>query len=50
MRNTIKKIIKTSKDKLIKVRLDQKTFITITKMSSLEVWLKRYPNATVVPS
>lgn len=48
MKAKIKKIIETSKDKLIKVQLDYRTFVTITRMSSLETWLKRYPDAKVI--
>lgn len=50
MKNKIKEIIRTSKHKLINVRLDNKTFMTLWRMSSLEVWLKRYPDAKVVTS
>ena len=48
MKAKINKIIETSKDKLIKVQLDYRTFVTLTRMSSLENWLKRYPDAKVV--
>lgn len=50
MKNQIKKIIKTSKHKLIKVRLDYKTVITLSRMSSLAVWLIRYPDAKLINS
>lgn len=32
----------------IKVRLDHKTMIIINKLSSFDVWKKRYPNAFVI--
>ncbi|MBL0048211.1 MAG: hypothetical protein IPP32_08985 [Bacteroidetes bacterium] len=48
MKGKIKKIIETSKEKLIKVRLDYRTLITITNIASLEVWKKRYPDAKVI--
>ena len=50
MKNKIKEIIKTSKHKLIKVQLDYKTFITLPRMASLAVWLKKYPEAKVMSS
>lgn len=43
-----KPLIPKTEDNPIRIQLDHKTFITITKMSSLEVWRKRYPNAKVV--
>lgn len=48
MKNEIKKVSKITTGKIIKVRLDSKTYITISDIASLEVWRKRYPNATVV--
>lgn len=48
MKNKIKKIIRTSENKLIKVQLDYRTIITLTKLSSLDAWLIRYPNAKVM--
>jgi len=50
MKNKIKAIIKTTRHDLIKVRLDYRTFITVTNMSALEVWRKRYPDAKVITS
>lgn len=50
MKNKITKIIKTSELKLIKVRLDYKTIITLSRMSALKAWLIRYPDAKVVTS
>ncbi len=46
----LEKIKSTPADKLIHVRLDAKTRITISKMSQLEAWKVRYPNAVVVAS
>lgn len=48
MKTKIKDIITTSKEKLIKVQLDAKTFIYLRNIASLQIWLPRYPNATVV--
>ncbi len=48
MKNQIKELIATTADKLIKVQLDSKTWIYIKSMESLNVWLPKYPNATVV--
>jgi len=50
MKNKIKKIIRTSTQKLIKVRLDYRTFITLDHISSLKLWLERYPDAKVLSS
>lgn len=44
----LKKRIITPVENLIHVRLDAKTEITISRLSSLEVWLLKYPNAKVV--
>ncbi len=33
---------------LIKVRLDERTVITISSMKKLEFWKKRYPKAQVI--
>jgi hypothetical protein len=46
----LKNIIRTPEEKLIHVKLDAKTRITISKMSQLDVWLIKYPNAEVVSS
>jgi len=44
-----RKFIKPITDEnAIKVQLDGKTFMTISRLSSLEVWLKRYPEAKVL--
>jgi hypothetical protein len=48
MKTQIKEIITTSKQKLIKVRLDYKTLIYITNISSLKTWLQKYPEATII--
>jgi hypothetical protein len=52
MRNSIQKQIKnvtTATDhKVIKVQLDYKTFITLSRLSSLAVWRHRYPDAHVI--
>jgi len=37
----------TPKD-VIKVRLDYRTFITISKLSALKSWITRYPEASVM--
>ena len=50
MKNKFKETVGSSEQKLIKVRLDYNTLITISRMSSLDVWLKRYPEAKVVTS
>ncbi len=50
MKNQIREYVVAPHLKLIKVQLDYKTFITLTKMSLLEVWLRRYPEAKVVTS
>lgn len=50
MKFRLKNIIHTPEDKLIHVRLDARTCITISKLSSLEVWLVKYPEAKVIPS
>lgn len=50
MKNKIKEIIKKSKRKLINVRLDHSTIMTLSRMSSLKTWLKRYPEAKVITS
>ena len=34
--------------KLIKVQLDHCTYATISRLSSLEVWQKKYPDAKIV--
>jgi len=44
MKNTTKQVAK----KNIKVRLDNRTVITISRMSSLKVWLERFPEAKVI--
>jgi hypothetical protein len=46
----MKNIIRTPEEKLIHVKLDAKTRITISKMSQLDAWLIKYPNAEVVTS
>lgn len=48
METKIKDIITTSKQKLIKVRLDYKTLIYLTDLASLKAWLVKYPEATVL--
>ena len=50
MKNKIKELISTSKRKLINVRMDYRTFITLSRKSSLKIWLKRYPGAKVIPA
>ena len=34
--------------KPIKVKLDYKTFVILSKLSSLKMWKKKFPNAKVV--
>jgi len=48
MKTKFKEIIKASTEKLIKVQLDSKTFIYLKNMASLQIWLVRYPDATVI--
>jgi hypothetical protein len=48
MKTKIKEIIKASTEKLIKVQLDAKTFIYLRNIASLQIWLTRYPDATVI--
>lgn len=48
MKTKIKDIITTSTQKLIKVRLDYQTCIYIKNISALQVWLPKYPGATVI--
>jgi len=45
-----KPVIRTPDEKLIHVKLDAKTRITISKLSQLDAWLIKYPNAVVVTS
>jgi hypothetical protein len=37
-------------DQRIKVQLDERTVIFINKKSSLDEWIKKYPNARVISS
>jgi hypothetical protein len=40
---------KTKTDsKKIKVRIDKKTTIVVTKMSSFKLWKQRYPQAEII--
>lgn len=48
MKNPVKEVIPISATKQIKVQLDEKTFIFIQNISSMDVWLYKYPNAKVV--
>jgi molybdopterin-binding protein len=48
MKTKIKSIIETSKDTLIKVRLDYRTLVTITNMAAFEMWQKRFPEAKII--
>jgi len=48
MKHKITKILETSKDKLIKVRLDYRTLVTIANKSALKFWLEKYPDAKIV--
>jgi hypothetical protein len=48
MKTKIKDIIAVSTQKLIKVQLDSKTFIYLRNIAALNIWLVRYPDATVV--
>jgi hypothetical protein len=48
MKTKIKEIITTSAQKLIKVQLDYRTCIYIKNITSLQLWLPKYPNATVI--
>ncbi|HTB31474.1 MAG TPA: hypothetical protein VK808_05570 [Bacteroidia bacterium] len=48
MKNPIKEIITTSAQKLIKVQLDYRTCIYIKNIATLQVWLPKYPNATII--
>lgn len=43
-----KQLVKPAKGSPIKVRLDHKTIITITKESSLVFWRQRYPQLTIL--
>ncbi len=38
----------TSAPTRIKLQLDYKTFVMLSKKSSLKLWIKRYPNAVVL--
>jgi len=46
MKNKI--IMPTLNPKSIKVQLDHKTVITITRMEALKTWLYRFPDAKVL--
>jgi hypothetical protein len=52
MKNNIKfrskNIVRTPEAKLIHVRLDARTRITISKISQLEAWKIKYPNAEII--
>jgi hypothetical protein len=48
MVNNSKEILRTTEQKLIKVQLDAKTFLTIHDTESLKIWLQRYPNAKIM--
>lgn len=43
-----KPIISTPQDKLIHVKLDARTRITISKLSQLEAWKIKYPDAEII--
>lgn len=46
----LKNVIRTPEEKLIHVKLDAKTRITISRLSQLDVWKIRYPNAEIINS
>jgi hypothetical protein len=48
MRSKIKKIIPAINPHAVKVRLDHKTIITISRIESLKTWLDRFPEAKVL--
>jgi hypothetical protein len=48
MKTKIKSILIASKRKLINVQLDYRTFITVSSLSALKMWLVRYPEAKVI--
>jgi hypothetical protein len=48
MKTQSKENSKSPEHKPIKVRLDYKTLIYLSRESSLKVWLKKYPDAKVV--
>ena len=50
MKNKIKQFVPASGRDTIKVQLDYKTVITLSRKASLEVWLRRYPEAKVIAS
>jgi hypothetical protein len=48
MKIQIKELIPVLAPKQIKVQLDEKTFIYVLDISSVNVWLYKYPGAKVV--
>ncbi len=50
MKNKIKEYTAASGLESIKVQLDYKTVITLSRKASLEIWLRRYPEAKVIAS
>jgi len=45
---TKEKINRTDNTKKIKVQLDHCTYATISRMSSLKAWRKRFPDAKIM--
>ena len=50
MRNRFKTIIPAANPNAIKVQLDHKTVITISRKESLKAWLNRFPEAKILSS
>jgi len=48
MKIQTKKTVLTSPPKQIKVQLDEKTYIYVVNISSMDIWLYKYPQAKVV--
>lgn len=48
MKTKSKEVVNTPPPKQIKVQLDEKTYIYLLNITSLKVWLERYPDAKVV--
>jgi len=48
LQRKVKTSTEVSSKPVIKVRLDYRTFITISNLSALKNWITRYPNAAVM--
>ncbi len=46
MKNSVNKIKEVAKK--LKVRLDNRTTITLANISALEIWKERYPNLKII--